>query len=399
MNVLIVEDNATNRRVLQATLVAEKMIVFTANDGIEALAVLEREKIDAIITDILMPRMDGYRLCFQKIPLIVYTATYTTASDEELSLRLGADRFLRKPAKASVMIEALREVTRSPRVPGPPHTEPAGLDLMKSYSERLVAKLEQRNQELEVAREELRVANVSLEERVQQRTSRLEEANEQLESFAYFVSHELRTPLRAVAGYANALRDDFGAELPSEAQRLIGVVVNGANRMSRLLEDLLNFSRLGRQEVRKREVDVGSIVLTAVEELRPVWEPRHVAIQVGSLPKAAADPTLLKQVFLNLLGNALKFTRPRTDVRIEVGGRPDAAGTVFFVKDNGVGFEMERAGKLFTPFERLHLATEFEGTGLGLGIVRMIVERHGGRAWAEGAVDQGATFFFTLGAA
>lgn len=405
MNILVVDDDAVNRLLLRAIFTAEQMKVFLAVDGVEALAALEREAIDAIITDILMPKMDGYRLCyevrthprFRHLPLIIYTATYTTPTDEQLSLDLGADRFLRKPSPPALLVDAVRQAVRAPRAILPVIPEAESIGLMRTYSERLVCKLEERNIALEAAREELRQMNQTLEARVEQRTAELEAANERLESFAYFVSHELRTPLRAVHGFAGILRDDYSAELSVEARRVVGVIQQGAERMGRLIEDLLNFSRLQRQSLRKQSLEIGDAARAAIEDLRGTCALRNVAFTVGAMPRAMGDWALLKQVFANLIGNAVKFTRARQQAKIEVGAREEAGGVTFFVKDNGVGFDPTKAGKLFSAFERLHLAKDYEGSGLGLGIVKMIVERHGGRAWAEAAPDQGATFYFTLG--
>ncbi len=406
MKILIVDDDAINRRLLQAMLTAEKFTVVSAVDGVEALAALEREPCDAIITDILMPKMDGYRLCyevrthprFRALPIIVYTATYTTPADEQLSLDLGADRFLCKPAPASALIAALHQALTAPRPVVQPMPDPEGIDLMRTYSARLVSKLEERNIALEAAREELRQANRTLEARVEERTKEVEAANQRLESFAHFVSHELRAPLRAVHGFAAILKDDYHDQLPAEGQRVVGVIQRGAERMGRLIEDLLNFSRLDRQRVRKQRIDLGDAAREAIEELRPEWSARQVEISVGPMPKAMGDWALLKQVFLNLVGNAAKFTRERPVAKIAVGAEEADGGWVFFVRDNGVGFDPSRATRLFTAFERLHAAQIYEGSGLGLGIVKMIVERHGGRAWAEATPDAGATFYFTLGA-
>lgn len=405
MNILVVDDDAVNRLLLRAIFTAEQMKVVPAVDGVEALAALEREPIDAIVTDILMPKMDGYRLCyevrthprFRHLPLIIYTATYTTPADEQLSLDLGADRFLRKPSPPAVVVDAVRQAVRSPRAILPAIPEAEGIGLMRTYSERLVCKLEERNIALEAARQELRQMNQTLEARVEQRTAELEAANERLESFAYFVSHELRTPLRAVHGFADILRDDYSAELSPEAQRVVGVIHQGAERMGRLIEDLLNFSRLQRQSLRKQALEVGDAARAAIEDLRSACASRDVAFAVGPMPRAMGDWALLKQVFANLIGNAVKFTRERPQAKIEVGAREEAGGATFFVKDNGIGFDPAAAGKLFNAFERLHPAKDYEGSGLGLGIVKMIVERHGGRAWAEAAPGQGATFYFTLG--
>ena len=265
------------------------------------------------------------------------------------------------------------------------------------------------------AEEEIHRLNEELEERVRLRTIELEAANRDLESFSYSISHDLRAPLRAITGFSTILLEDFAPHLPAEAQRLFGKVRENAEQMDRLIRDLLAFSRLGRQELTRRAVDPAELVRQALATLASEQEGRHVEITVGELPACQGDPSLLEQVFVNLLSNALKYSRKRAAARIEVGaakvadlpaGLPkDAAATTladpeaiaYFVRDNGVGFNMQYAGKLFGVFQRLHPAGEYEGTGVGLAIAQRIVHRHGGQIWARAAVDQGATFYFTLG--
>lgn len=229
---------------------------------------------------------------------------------------------------------------------------------------------------------------------------RMEEAlratNAELESFSYSVSHDLRAPLRAIHGFARILLEDHNAQLDLEAQRLLGVIDQNTRRMGQLIDDLLAFSRLGRQEIDTSRVDMRELARTVTDDVRRAESDRPLEITVDALPPARGDRALLRQVVSNLVQNAAKFTRGRTPARIEVGSRPDGGQTVYFVKDNGAGFDERYAGKLFGVFQRLHRAEEFEGTGVGLAIVQRIVQRHGGRVWAEGKLDQGATFYFTL---
>ncbi len=406
MNILIVDDHAINRRLLVAQLSDEAFTVFQAADGVEALAVLEREKIDAIISDILMPRMDGYRLCHEvrsserwhALPFIIYTATYTSPDDEKVSLELGADRFLRKPAGAAQIVESLQDAIAL-HAATPRSSRPAESTVLKLYSERLVRKLEQRNLDLEAARNELARANASLELRVRARTADLEAANERLEKFAYFVAHELRAPLRSVAGFSDILVQDFGASLPEEGRALLDRVQRGADTMGRLIDGLLKLGKIGQQALREERLDANAIVRSALDEIPAPWSARSGEVIVGNLPPVRADPGLLKQVFANLIANALKFTSREPAPRIEIGVFEKDGATVFFVKDNGVGFDMACADNLFGAFQRLHDSATFEGTGLGLSIVRNIVHRHAGEIWAESSVDAGATFYFTLSAA
>ena len=247
------------------------------------------------------------------------------------------------------------------------------------------------------AEDAVKQLNDDLEHRVAQRTSELEVANKELASFSYSVSHDLRAPLRAVDGFAQALLDDFGPELPEEGHRYVLTIRDGARKMGKLIDDLLSFSRFGRAPLLKENVDTRSLVLAALAELESQHEGRRIELRIGDLPECHGDPSLLKQVWLNLLSNAFKYTRKRDTAAVEIGCDATAEGNVFFVRDNGTGFDMQYAGKLFGVFQRLHRAEDFEGTGVGLAIVQQIIQRHGGRVWAHAEEDRGATFYFTLG--
>ena len=236
-------------------------------------------------------------------------------------------------------------------------------------------------------------------ERAEQTSAELLAANKELEAFSYSVSHDLRAPLRAMDGFARILDEDYGERLDAEGRRLIGVVRKSSQRMGVLIDDLLAFSRLGRQALRIERVQVDRLVAETVAELRGDVAGRPIDFRVAELGTVEADPALLRQALVDLLGNAIKFTRGRAPAVVEVGCRRAAEtgnGTVYYVRDNGAGFDMRYADKLFGVFERLHRAEEYEGTGVGLAIVRRVIERHGGRVWAESTPGQGATFYFTL---
>src|SRR2546421_1198075 len=239
---------------------------------------------------------------------------------------------------------------------------------------------------------------VRLVEALTEKTRQLEAANDELSAFSYSVSHDLRAPLRAISGYTSILLEEFGSAFNEEGLGYMKRVKDNGDHMGHLIDDLLAFSRLGRQALRVQRVHTRGVVDRAIAQLGEAIDGRQVELVVDDLPDCDSDPVLLEQVFVNLIGNAFKYSRKREGARVEIGARKDAAGTgtVFFVKDNGAGFDMQYANKLFGVFQRLHRSQDYEGTGVGLAIVQRIVARHGGRVWAEGKVDQGATFYFTL---
>jgi light-regulated signal transduction histidine kinase (bacteriophytochrome) len=235
-----------------------------------------------------------------------------------------------------------------------------------------------------------------LEQRVRDRTQELQAANADLESFSYSVSHDLRAPLRVVDGYCQMFMDEFGAGIAPQGREILEKARAGATRMNQLIDDLLRLARFSRQPLNTRPVEMGALVQRVVTNLQEQLQGRGVQLEIGALPDCVADAALLEQVFTNLLSNALKFTAGRPNTRIEVGTRSEDAEQIYFVKDNGVGFDMRYAERLFGVFQRLHSQAEFSGTGIGLSIVHRIIRRHGGRTWAEGALQQGATFYFSL---
>lgn len=244
--------------------------------------------------------------------------------------------------------------------------------------------------------EEIRRLNVDLERRVAERTAELEAANKELEAFSYSVSHDLRAPLRHIEGFVEILLSSTSSKLPEESGQHLQTISEAAKQMGRLIDDLLAFSRTARAELQRTHFRLNDLIRAAIRDLQPETQNRQVEWSIHDLPEVDADPALLRQVVLNLLGNALKYTRTRSVAQIEIGSNNSGSENIIYVRDNGVGFDMRYAHKLFGVFQRLHRAAEFEGTGVGLANVRRIIHRHGGRTWAEGELNKGATFYFSL---
>lgn len=257
-------------------------------------------------------------------------------------------------------------------------------------------KLEHEVAERMRAEDDLRNLNLDLEQRVSDRTAQLESANKELEAFSYSVSHDLRAPLRAITGFSNMLIEDHGSALDQEANRKLGVIVDEAHRMGALIDDLLAFSRLGRKVMQVTELDMTELAAHTFENLVQQHDGAKIDVHLAPLPRGMGDRALIGQVWVNLLSNAIKFSANREKPMIEVNAISDEKEHIYFVRDNGAGFDPRYQAKLFEVFQRLHDASEFPGTGVGLALVRRIVIRHGGRVWAESKPDAGATFYFTL---
>jgi signal transduction histidine kinase len=362
--ILIVDDEAPQMKALCNTLRDRGYETAGFTAGSPALEALREKSFDLLLSDLMMPGMDGIALLQEALKIepnivgIIMTGQGTIDTAVE-AMKTGALDYILKPFKLSAILPVLSRA----------------LSVRK-----------------------LRIENSELQKQVRARTDELEAANKELEAFSYSVSHDLRAPLRAIDAFSNVLLSKYSDDLPDDAQHLLGNVIGGAGQMSRLIEDLLRFSHLGRQPLSRRSVNIVALVREILDELDTEKKGRQIEIRVGDLPECEGDPALLRQVFVNLLSNAFKFTRHREKTIVEISSRPDGAELIYFVRDNGAGFEMQYAQKLFGVFQRMHRADEFEGTGVGLSIVQRIIQRHGGRIWAESEVNKGATFYFTLSA-
>lgn len=274
---------------------------------------------------------------------------------------------------------------------GPPYRS-GELGLLAQAFDQMADSLVTRQRELQEALEELHLKVMEVNER----TVQLEAANKELEAFSYSVSHDLRAPLRGIDGFARALLEDYGDRLNEEGKRYLDIIRSDTKKMGRLIDDLLALSRLGRKEIKLAEVNMDKLARVVIEEVQALSPERAVQVKVKPMPPAWADQSLIRQVLVNLLLNAFKFTKSKEVPLIEVWGWSEENQNVYAVQDNGVGFDMAYADKLFGVFQRLHREEEFEGTGVGLAIVQRIIQRHGGKVWAEGKINEGATLYFAL---
>lgn len=415
MQFLIVDDDPTHLRLLRAALESAGHAAVEATNGIEAFEVLDGgHPIEVIVSDILMPGMDGFRFCHElrrsgtqhsSLPLILYSATYGSQADQQLAKTVGADAFLRKPAPIATLLETIDRVVQKGSVR--PIPDPSGMHehaVLEQYSAALVRKLELRNAELQdalgtlqAAHQEIVELNLTLEQRVAQRTAGLDAAYRELETFSFSVSHDLRAPLRRVSGFAELMEQHGGAKLDSENREFLGHIIRATKEMGRLIDALLDLARTGRKELNLADVDLEGVFEEALSTLYPETKGRSIKWVRTRLPTVHADPVLIKQLFVHLLSNAIKYTRTRDVATIEIGThRGRGNDVVIFVRDNGVGFDVRHAAHLFGAFQRLHPVEQFEGVGIGLANAYRIVTRHGGSIWAEGAVGVGAAFFFSL---
>ena len=357
------DDEPVHLKALCRALRDRDFVITSFSSPTAALAELEKNEFELLLSDLMMPEMNGIALLDAALKLrpdlvgVIMTGEGTINTAVE-AMRTGAMDYVLKPFK----IEGILPV------------------LERALSVR-----------------ELRLKNLALEKRIQERTAQLEAANKELEAFSYSVSHDLRAPLRHISGFSNMLAKSLGPEVPDPAQRYLDLITKASTQMNQLIDDLLEFSRMSRTELRRQRVDIGGLVEDVIHSIQPELEGRNIVWKKNTLPVIQADLAMLRQVFSNLLLNAIKYSRMRNPAEIEIGAQENGATEhVIYVRENGVGFDMRYASKLFGVFSRLHRQDEFEGSGIGLANVRRIVSRHGGRTWAEGEIDRGATFYFSL---
>jgi signal transduction histidine kinase len=362
LTLLIVDDEPASMRALCDTLEYEGYRTYGYTSAADALAAMRERSFDLLLADLQMPGTNGIdlmksaQLVDPTLVAVIMTG-HGALETAVAAMKAGALDYIQKPIKLATALPVLERA---------------------------------------LAVRQLRIEKKRLEENVRERTEELKIANRELEAFSYSVSHDLRAPLRAVSSFTQALLSEHVATLNDEGRRLLQNVNAGAAHMDRLITDLLRLSQLNRQELHRQPVRFGELAERVIDGMAAERAGRDIEFVVADFPTWQVDPGLMQQVFVNLVSNAIKFTRDRAKARIEIGYRMNGTTLVCFVKDNGVGFNMKYMNKLFGVFQRLHSADQFEGTGVGLSIVRRIVERHGGTVWVDGAQDQGATFYFSL---
>jgi two-component system sensor histidine kinase/response regulator len=361
-SLLIVDDEAPHVRALCDTLQLEGYAPKGCESGSAALTLLKEGSFDLLLTDLMMPGMDGIELITAAqtvdadVAGIVMTG-HATIDTAVKAMQAGACDYIVKPFRMNQLLPVIARALEARR---------------------------------------LKRLNKELEHRIRERTRELEVANRDLEAFAYSVSHDLRAPLRVIQGFCQMFMEEHGASVAPDGLKLLENVVSGTENLSELIEALLRFARCGREPLSLRRVSMRGLVGEVLTEVARQYPERSVGVSFDGLPDCWADPMLLRQVLVNLLSNAYKFTAGREPARIDIESHCHGDQTIYVVKDNGAGFDMKYAAKLFGVFQRLHTQSQFKGTGIGLSIVQRIIERHGGQVRAEGAPGQGATFQFSL---
>jgi two-component system sensor histidine kinase/response regulator len=449
IKILCVEDSPTQVEQLKYILEKHSYEILVAYNGREALEFMGESKPSIVITDIVMPEINGYELCrriksnkeLKDIPVILLTSL-SDPKDVLKGLECGADNFITKPYKEKYLLSCIHYILVNMELRGSKKVK-EGIEIsfegetflitserrqildlllstyetairknlelteaqnnLKTLNEQLEQKVEERTTELRAeiverkrAEEEIRKLNEELEKRVIERTAQLEAANKELEAFSYSTSHDLRAPLRHIIGFAELLQKRASPTLDEISRRYITTIMDSTKQMGLLIDDLLAFSRIGRTEMQKTKITFRQLIKDVLVDFDMDIAQRDIIWNIGELPDAYGDRSMLRILLVNLISNALKFTRKREKAEIEIGSISDKDEDIFFIRDNGVGFDMKYTDKLFEVFQRLHSKEEFEGTGIGLANVKRIITRHGGKVWAEGKIGEGATFYFSL---
>ncbi len=361
--ILIVDDKPENLIALEVVLKDLDVELVKALSGNEALKAILRHEFALALLDIQMPEMDGYELAgiireenkTAELPFIFISAVYTDNLNVFKGYEKGAFSFITKPFQPEILINKVQFFIDK-------HLQDAALH--------------------------------ELNENLRQKNLELEYSNKELDAFTYSVSHDLKAPLRAIRGYTKILKEDYEEKLDEEGKRVLGLIIDNSLKMSNLIDSLLLLSKLGKKDMKKKPIDMDQLVNTILQEFQEDLKNGKPSLEIKKLPSIMGDAELLKQVLINLISNAIKYSSKKESPKIEIGSSASEKEITYYVKDNGAGFNMQYVNKLFGVFQRLHENSEFEGIGIGLAIVQRIVLRHGGRVWAEGELNRGATFFF-----
>lgn len=406
MKVLVVDDSRNDRKIIRYNFEWHGCQVVEASNGKQGLELAAADRPDLIISDCLMPVMDGFQFLHEikkfqdlrSIPFIFYSAVYTGSREAEMATSLGARAFLVKPMRPEELWDEVGRLLAAEPAEAAQEQKPwREEEFLKNYSQLVAGKLEEKVRELSETNESLLRLNGELERRVVERTSQLEAANRELDMFSYSISHDLRAPLRHLEGFSQALIEEYAAKLNHTGKEYLERLRKSAQRLTEMIDALLELSRHSRGKLVRESVDLSLLAGEVAAQLARSQPERKVSFEVAKGMMVRGDARLLKVVLEQLIGNAWKFTEPRGDEALvevfatELDGRPACA-----VRDNGVGFEMNYADKLFSPFQRLHAQNEFPGRGIGLAIARRIITRHGGKIEAKAEPGKGATFTFAV---
>jgi len=406
MKVLVVDDSRNDRKIIRYNLEWHGCQVLEASNGRQGLELAAQEKPDLIISDCLMPIMDGFHFLHElkkltelkSIPFFFYSAVYTGNKEAELALSLGARAFLEKPKEPDELWEAVGRIMAA-QAAGEGETVSGAWreeEFLRNYSQMVAGKLEEKVRELSEVNESLLRLNSELERRVMERTAQLEAANQELEMFSYSVSHDMRAPLRHLEGFSQALAEEYAAKLNTTGKEYLERIKKSSRRMLEMIDAILELSRFARGKVLRESVDLSALAREVAEGLAKSQPDRAVSFSIADGLTVRADAQLLRVVLENLIGNAWRFSAPNAEARIEFYSTEWDGRLAFAVRDNGVGFDMAFADKLFAPFQKLHKNGEYNGRGVGLAIARRIITRHGGKIRAEAVPGKGATFTFTV---